>query len=432
MKIAVFTLNLLTRGGQTRFLLELANHWSGSGVTVDIYTGGYDPNACFSEHDQKSNIIPLPIAQLNLPRRRKLFVSLSGQLAPLYSFNPRTKFKLIPNFITHALYDLAIENSRNSNHAYDAVFAIGYAGDAWAASRFSEHYDLPLIWHTLDPLVVIRNRERVRQTFASRFGDWVYTILEKQHMRRATKIVSCDLSYEDYIREHYGKTPIPVGAPITESFFTAPKAKLSGITARFRAAGISIPSSAFKALSVCIAFSHRRIEDLIHAYHTLRSERPAYLYVSMPDQYHTGYTKKIQSLVAKRGLQTQVLVEDRFPANDDELVSWYDEANAFIFPGYPQTWGISPTEAMARACPTIVTDGVGMHSIIETGVSGYIYPRGNVSALTDILRRLISNPENTSILGNNARDAVVKYRADLFAQRYLEIIEKAIREYRRP
>ena len=89
--------------------------------------------------------------------------------------------------------------------------------------------------------------------------------------------------------------------------------------------------------------------------------------------------------------------------NQSELPRFFDLASVFVLPSRHEPWGLIVNEVMNAARPCIVSDDVGSAiDLITDGVEGFIYPTGDVSALTDALRRVLASPETATSMGRNA------------------------------
>ena len=89
--------------------------------------------------------------------------------------------------------------------------------------------------------------------------------------------------------------------------------------------------------------------------------------------------------------------------NQSELPRFFDLASVFVLPSRHEPWGLIVNEVMNAARPCIVSDDVGSAiDLITDGVEGFIYPTGNVAALTDALRRVLATPETAARMGQNA------------------------------
>ncbi len=89
--------------------------------------------------------------------------------------------------------------------------------------------------------------------------------------------------------------------------------------------------------------------------------------------------------------------------NQSELPRFFDLATVFVLPARHEPWGLIVNEVMNAARPVIVTDDVGAHpDLVTNGVEGYVYPVGDIAALTEALDRVLSVPGEAERMGQNA------------------------------
>jgi glycosyltransferase involved in cell wall biosynthesis len=76
---------------------------------------------------------------------------------------------------------------------------------------------------------------------------------------------------------------------------------------------------------------------------------------------------------------------------------------------FGETWGLVVNEAMACGLPALVSDRVGCGpDLVEDGVTGAVFPCGDVEALAERLRDLASNPERLRTMGRRAQERVLE------------------------
>jgi glycosyltransferase involved in cell wall biosynthesis len=69
--------------------------------------------------------------------------------------------------------------------------------------------------------------------------------------------------------------------------------------------------------------------------------------------------------------------------NQSEIAAWYAAADVVVLPSQAETWGLVVNEAMACGLPAVVTETVGCApDLIDEGRTGYVYPAGDVGALS--------------------------------------------------
>lgn len=96
--------------------------------------------------------------------------------------------------------------------------------------------------------------------------------------------------------------------------------------------------------------------------------------------------------------------------NQSQIIAAYVAADCLVLPSdNGETWGLVVNEAMACGLPAIISDRVGCGpDLIETGVTGDIYPMGNCSALAEKLAEFAANRDNLPVMGQNAQRRVIE------------------------
>ena len=89
--------------------------------------------------------------------------------------------------------------------------------------------------------------------------------------------------------------------------------------------------------------------------------------------------------------------------NQSELPRFFELASVFVLPSRHEPWGLVVNEVMNASRPVIVSDDVGCHpDLITDGVEGYVYPAGDVDALTLALGKVLASPEKSAEMGRAA------------------------------
>ncbi len=90
-----------------------------------------------------------------------------------------------------------------------------------------------------------------------------------------------------------------------------------------------------------------------------------------------------------------------------------------------ETFGRVAVEAMRAGCPVIASDVGGLPEVVRDKLTGLLYPSGDVSKLTDTIRRLLADPELKEKLVINAAKFV---QSEFAMDRYITEIDRIIRE----
>ncbi|KEF42495.1 MAG: hypothetical protein ER33_05450 [Cyanobium sp. CACIAM 14] len=90
--------------------------------------------------------------------------------------------------------------------------------------------------------------------------------------------------------------------------------------------------------------------------------------------------------------------------NQQAMPAIYALGNVLVLASQSETWGLVVNEAMNLECPAIVSDHVGCRGdLVVEGHTGWIYPTGNVDALSRCLREALEDPERLHAMGRQAR-----------------------------
>jgi glycosyltransferase involved in cell wall biosynthesis len=89
--------------------------------------------------------------------------------------------------------------------------------------------------------------------------------------------------------------------------------------------------------------------------------------------------------------------------NQSELPRFFDLASVFVLPSRHEPWGLIVNEVMNASRAIVISDEVGCQpDLVTDGVEGCIFPAGDVTALTEALRRIFATPENAAAMGQRA------------------------------
>jgi len=96
--------------------------------------------------------------------------------------------------------------------------------------------------------------------------------------------------------------------------------------------------------------------------------------------------------------------------NQSALPAFFRLADVFVLPSRHEPWGLIVNEAMAASCPVIVSTDVGSGpDLVTNGVEGFIFPVGDVSALTAALAHTLLSPETSAAMGEAARQRIATW-----------------------
>jgi sugar transferase (PEP-CTERM/EpsH1 system associated) len=98
-----------------------------------------------------------------------------------------------------------------------------------------------------------------------------------------------------------------------------------------------------------------------------------------------------------------------FPGPSDRVPELLNAMDAFVLPSVREGMSNTILEAMACGTPAVVSRTGGNPELVEDGRSGYIFPPGDVDALSALLTRLARNEATRRELGTLGRERTVEH-----------------------
>ncbi|MFZ1887967.1 MAG: glycosyltransferase family 4 protein [Candidatus Binataceae bacterium] len=148
----------------------------------------------------------------------------------------------------------------------------------------------------------------------------------------------------------------------------------------------------------------KRARDLIEACAALKSPPRPYLLI-------VGDGEERAALEAHaHGLGLGAAVRFLGFRNQTELPRFYDLCDVFVLPSEAEPWGLVLNEVMNAAKPIIASDAVGAApDLVIEGDNGFVYPVGDIGALTRALERVMISPEHAAAMGAKSLEIVARY-----------------------
>jgi glycosyltransferase involved in cell wall biosynthesis len=141
------------------------------------------------------------------------------------------------------------------------------------------------------------------------------------------------------------------------------------------------------------------VDRLLPAVAAMRS-RALLAIVGSEDAGARGYEQAITSAIRQLSLEDRVSLLG--PVVGDERWSLYDGAAALVLPSHAENFGIVVAEAMARACPVVVTKEVQSASLVRQAAAGAVVDGGPME-IAAALDALISDEQQRIQTGTRGR-----------------------------
>ena len=113
--------------------------------------------------------------------------------------------------------------------------------------------------------------------------------------------------------------------------------------------------------------------------------------------------------------------------NQSQLPSVYTAADLFVLPSEHEPFGVVVNEAMLCNCAVVVSDQVGArYDLIREGETGFVYPCGDIEALTKILQKMLTDKVQLSQMGKMAYQQMEHWSHRDRVEAVIQGIEKAL------
>ena len=163
----------------------------------------------------------------------------------------------------------------------------------------------------------------------------------------------------------------------------------------------------FEILSNAIMFPHRRLEDIVEALRILKGEGLDFRWRHIGSwARHPDCKEMIDRKIREAGISGEM--EFLGSVSEEELVRLYREADVFLFPSTPQTWGLVVFEAMACGAPVVVSRGAGASEVITDGETGLLTDSFSPDQIARAVRFIADSPDLWRKLSSSGRDFVEK------------------------
>lgn len=110
-----------------------------------------------------------------------------------------------------------------------------------------------------------------------------------------------------------------------------------------------------------------------------------------------------------------------------EVLRWMRSSDVFIWPGWKEPIGMVYLEAQLQELPIVAYKSMGVPLVVKHNQTGYLAPEGDVQALKENARTLISDTHLRKKMGINGRTKVLSHHGiEAAAQRLDELLSRLL------
>lgn len=121
-----------------------------------------------------------------------------------------------------------------------------------------------------------------------------------------------------------------------------------------------------------------------------------------PPSSNEGYGQKVRRWCREQEIEDKVSFVGHLGPQD--VIQAYVDADVFVLPSYTENFGMTVVEAMACACPVVISDQVKIWREVQGDGAGIVVRLDPQEIAQGILRTL-TNKEEALLMGWRGRDA---------------------------
>jgi len=139
-----------------------------------------------------------------------------------------------------------------------------------------------------------------------------------------------------------------------------------------------------------------------------------------------NFRSPLEKMAQQIGLSSHILFVGTVP--EAELPSYYASADVFVNSTIRANgYDLTIVQAMACGKPVVVSNIGSVPTLIADGKDGLLVPPGDIVALAERVKRVLSDPGLAKMLGRNARKKVVeRFSLEAMAKGTLRVYERVL------
>lgn len=166
------------------------------------------------------------------------------------------------------------------------------------------------------------------------------------------------------------------------------------------------------------AYPHKNLETLIASVEDINNEYKLVL-VGKIDEFY----ERIKKIVNEKKLNSRIIFTDY--VSDEDLVSLYKNAKAYVFPSLNEGFGLPALEALSFGLPVASSNGSCLPEVL--GDAAVFFNPNDSKDMADKINKLIINENLISSLQIKGDERVKKFSWDKMAEETLKVYENSLK-----
>jgi teichuronic acid biosynthesis glycosyltransferase TuaC len=325
--------------------------------------------------------------------RKKFEWNIDGLRVFILPFFSARRFRNIQGLITHSIYLLNRKKIAAILSAAepDVIHAQYIFPDGLLAYRLHKKYGIPYVITTHNELFYFRHL--VSGKFAMKI------------LRSASSILPINFASHSFFRAEGLSRSVLLPLGFHQTFLRHQK---------------EVAAGPVKIVTICELIRLKNIDKVILAVGKFENTvQLTYTIIGRGPE-----KQRLQDLVADNELQGRIHFIEHIP--HDQIADELYKYDIFVMPSYVETFGRVYFEAMAMGIPIICAKNSGIYGYFKEGDEGFSVDHRNIEDISNLLRYLITHPDERLQVGRQGQKMVENFTWDRIAgvlhERYQEAV----------
>ncbi len=107
----------------------------------------------------------------------------------------------------------------------------------------------------------------------------------------------------------------------------------------------------------------------------------------------------------------------------DQIGTYFEQADVFVFPTLEDTWGVVTLEAMLLGKPILCSKGAGTSELVVHGENGYVFAPQDPQELADLMQKFLDDPAAIATMGERSKQIMAEYTPEAAAQCLAQVVQ---------
>lgn len=169
---------------------------------------------------------------------------------------------------------------------------------------------------------------------------------------------------------------------------------------------------------------HKNVRRLVEAFGKLKHNSDISHKLVIIGQHYES-TEEVKALIKRLGISEEIYLLGGIL--HEELVSWYNAADFFVYPSLHEGFGLPPLEAMSCGTPVITSNVTSMPEVV--GDAGILIDPKNVEEIAESMGRLAENQELKEELSQKSLQRAKQFSWEKYVKQLLELYQDLLKTH---